>query len=484
MCMHFLTPHVYAAAPCNSSKWSRCRVGTQELQPSGLSRCMILDVADWRDLERKLAEVKAVPKDVPRRLAYQRWAAEWGCKEYKPGADWQGWRKAAEAKFATRLKAAGLRKVKAAAEVIDVEAAPRELVDSPQRAASANKARHTPPASQRSSSVQPESGARRRILVVEEEDDEEIDAEELAALGAARARDQQQCKEAWEARDAAAAAAEVMKEAVSNNPNPNTNPSPTPPTGPNTNPNPPPHLQQETVRGERWDAQEWHACHHEVLNARDAEWRARWVAREDEWQAQSEAREAEWQARIKRMRDERTAESLEDCALQEAELRARQAQGASLQAQWDAREAKMLAREAKMLAELLALRHQKRSYKAQWDAREAEFQAQLEGKVISAVALAMPMLEKEREAERAKLEVEREELFAWSDRERAELKETRDRYVGLAAAYERDREDLNRIDQLVRGPDGELYCVSADEQGHAQSYCCCIRSSPRLHGEY
>ena len=114
---------------------------------------MILDVADWRDLERKLAEVKAVPKDVPRRLAYQRWAAEWGCKEYKPGADWQGWRKGAEAKFATRLKAAGLRKVKAAAEVIDVEAAPRELVDSPQRAPSASKARHTPPASQRSSGI-------------------------------------------------------------------------------------------------------------------------------------------------------------------------------------------------------------------------------------------------------------------------------------------------------------------------------------------
>ena len=235
---------------------------------------MILDVADWRDLERKLAVVKAGP-DAGRRLAYQRWAAEWGYKDLEPGADYQGWRKGAEAKFATRLKAAGLRKAKAAAEVIDVEAAPRELVDSPQRAPSANKARHTPPASQRSSSVQPGSGARRRIVVVEEEDDEEIDAEELAALGAARARDQQQSKEAWEAMNAAmngmAAAAEVMKEAVSNNPNPNTNPSPTPPTGPNTNPNPPPRLQQETVRGKRWDAQEWQA-QWERLGAREAEW--------------------------------------------------------------------------------------------------------------------------------------------------------------------------------------------------------------------
>jgi len=36
----------------------------------------------------------------------------------------------------------------------------------------------------------------------------------------------------------------------------------------------------------------------------------------------------------------------------------------------------------------------------------------LEGKVISAVALAMPMLEKEREAERAELEVERAQLRA------------------------------------------------------------------------
>ena len=54
-----------------------------------------------------------------------------------------------EAKFGRRLKAAGLRKAKAAPEVIDVEAAPRELVDSPQRAPSANKARHTPPASRR-----------------------------------------------------------------------------------------------------------------------------------------------------------------------------------------------------------------------------------------------------------------------------------------------------------------------------------------------
>ena len=197
------------------------------------------DVADWRDLERKLAVVKALDVGL-RRLAYQRWAAEWGCKDFEPDADFQAWRKAAEAKFGRRLKAAGLKA--AAPDVSREEAPPRELADSPQRAPSANKARHTPPASQRSSSVQPESGARRRIVVVEEEDDgHELDAEELAALNAARARDEQQCKEAWEAMNAAAAAAEVMK-AVSNNlnpnTNPNTNPSPTPPTGPNTNPHP------------------------------------------------------------------------------------------------------------------------------------------------------------------------------------------------------------------------------------------------------
>ena len=164
---------------------------------------MILDVADWRDLQRKLAVVKAELDDGLRRLAFQRWAAEWGCKDLEPGADYQAWRKAVEAKFKRRLEKAGL---KAAGPVIDVsreEAPPRELADSPQRAPSANKARHTPPASQRSSSVQPESGARRRIVVVEEEDDgHELDAEELAALNAARARDEQQCKEAWEAMNA------------------------------------------------------------------------------------------------------------------------------------------------------------------------------------------------------------------------------------------------------------------------------------------
>ena len=49
---------------------------------------MILDVADWRDLERKLAVVKAEPDEGLRRLAFQRWAAEWGCKDLK-----QAWRR-------------------------------------------------------------------------------------------------------------------------------------------------------------------------------------------------------------------------------------------------------------------------------------------------------------------------------------------------------------------------------------------------------
>ena len=50
---------------------------------------MILDVADWRDLERKLAVVKTETDAGLRRLAFKRWAAEWGCKDLQPGADYR-----------------------------------------------------------------------------------------------------------------------------------------------------------------------------------------------------------------------------------------------------------------------------------------------------------------------------------------------------------------------------------------------------------
>ena len=92
------TPYVYAFSnpPCVCSRPATqasafaVEWALESCSPSGHSRRMILDVADWRDLERKLAVVKAEPDECLRRLAFQLWAAEWGCKDLKPGADFQG----------------------------------------------------------------------------------------------------------------------------------------------------------------------------------------------------------------------------------------------------------------------------------------------------------------------------------------------------------------------------------------------------------
>ena len=204
-----------------------------------------------------------------------------------------------------------------------------------------------------------------------------------------------------------------------NNPNPNTNPSPTPPTGPNTNPNPSLFSPQ---------APEWFA-----VPPRDED--SEWTGTPQEWTEWLAARKDEWQWNVHLTRCQGLFEMFSG-----AEETGR------------------------------------------WEELTGEISRQLERREVEVTGYLESEMEKLKE-KRAALERDREELFAWSDRERAELKETLDRYRAAERGLERDREDLNRIDQLVRGPDGELYCVSADEQGHEQSYiCCCIRSSPRLHG--
>ena len=64
----------------------------------------MLSAHDWRALQQQLERVKTIGDDVLRRTAYFRWADEWGHAGPQPGADYQAWRKGAEAKFARRLK--------------------------------------------------------------------------------------------------------------------------------------------------------------------------------------------------------------------------------------------------------------------------------------------------------------------------------------------------------------------------------------------
>ena len=169
------------------------------------------DLGIWR-LCKAQAELEALKLEdgEVKRQKMRDWAVGLGMPDWNPEGRtrYQAWQTKRLKAFREMVATAGgLAQAAPADGALPPTSSTSELADSPRRAPNAEKANHTPPGSQRSSAQQ--GSARRRMVVMEEDDDEEMDAEELAELAAQKLRDQQQSKEAWKARDAAAAEAEA-----------------------------------------------------------------------------------------------------------------------------------------------------------------------------------------------------------------------------------------------------------------------------------